>query len=631
MPPKPVSPGDPWNFDNQPRLTLPWLPELDNYNNFHSQYSIESHNSRRSLHNPPQASSQTLHYPSLRGHEATNWTHGAASPHTMTPYGPDHQGHPGWGRNTVEDDLFSRRRAPSVDSLPDTSDIFDMSWYQGPLARDPPSDIESALQTSGGTITISDDDSGESEVAIVPAKRTRTRRSGRPKKAAAAGSDGVDEFNDQDSVAPSKRPCGRPRKAKSDTAPPITSAPSTTAAENIDKETDDSIFTFELLVHLMLPDKVIPGKTKRAKSKTEKQDPEPRRPIFVQSDKTWDEFLVLVSSLVPTLVSGLFVSSFMWHFLSPANSPWLPVTTPEGFQSMLGQLKKKLLKGEAYVVIRMRKPVEVISEPRMISSTNIMKSVIDENESSDDDRPVSKMGKIDERVEEKAEELLELYGPGKCDLHPTLPCFHFRPTDLHFELSRARRLVWAQAILCGTVDKTQIPLTSKLFKKDQALKASGSRNDTVPATGIPPTSGPAVQAPFPMTPVHPVGYPGATMYPQYPMLMLHSPYPMPAYPFGPMVPPGPWSFANVSSLASPTSPHQRSSPPLPPDGYTLADFCADYELDEDIEAGLIKLGFKPGARLTDITSDDFLQAGIKPVQCSQVMRAYNKYKTSRRC
>ncbi|KAJ3764871.1 hypothetical protein FB446DRAFT_656039 [Lentinula raphanica] len=368
----------------------------------------------------------------------------------------------------------------------------------------------------------------------------------------------------------------------------------------------------------MLPDKVIPGKTKRAKSKTEKQDPEPRGPVYVQSDKTWDEFLVLVSSLVPTLVSGLFLSSFMWHFLSPANSPWLPVSTPEGFQLMLGQLKKKLLKGEAYVVIRMKKPQR--------SSTSVPEPALDDNESSDDDHPVSKMvsGKVDKRVEEKAEELLELYGPGKCDLHPELPCFHFRPTNLHFELTRARRLVWAQAILCGTVDKTQIPLTSKLFKKDQALKASRSSSDPGPAAGVSPISGPAVQAPFPMTPVHPGGYPGSTMmYPQYPLLMPHSPYPMPAYPFtSPTLP---------HHHASPPLPpsHQRSSPPLPLDGYTLAKFCAEYELDDDIEAGLIKLGFKPGARLTDITSDDFLQAGIKPVQRSQVMRAYNKYKATR--
>ncbi|KAJ3728958.1 hypothetical protein C8R42DRAFT_716833 [Lentinula raphanica] len=180
-----------------------------------------------------------------------------------------------------------------------------------------------------------------------------------------------------------------------------------------------------------------------------------------------------------------------------------------------------------------------------------------------------------------------------------------------------------------------------LFKKDQALKASRSSSDPGPAAGVSPISGPAVQAPFPMTPVHPGGYPGSTMmYPQYPLLMPHSPYPMPAYPFNPMVPPGPWSFANASSQASPTLPHhhaspplppshQRSSPPLPPDGYTLAEFCVEYELDDDIEAGLIKFGFKPGARLTDITSDDFLQAGIKPVQRSQVMRAYNKYKATR--
>ncbi|KAJ3728955.1 hypothetical protein C8R42DRAFT_638608 [Lentinula raphanica] len=411
----------------------------------------------------PHETYQTAHYPSLQAHEPTNWSRNTTPhPATTAPYVPDGLRHPGLGRDRVENDSFLRRRAPSVDSLPDS---LDMSWYQGPLARNPPSDIESTPQTFA-VITISDNDSGdgsagESEVVIVPAKRTRGHRRGRPKKEVAACSDGVDELNELDSVATSKRPRGRPKKAKTDTVS------ITTAADSIDKDPDDSTFTFELLVHLMLPDKVIPGKTKRAKSKTEKQDPEPRGPVYVQSDKTWDEFLILVSSLVPTPVSGLFLSSFMWHFLSPANSPWLPVSTPEGFQSMLGQLKKKLLKGEAYVVIRMKKPVEVIAEPRTRSSTSVPEPALDDNESSDDDHPVSKM---------KAKELLELYGPGKCDLHPELPCFHFRPTNLHFELTRTRRLVWAQAILCGTVDKTQIPLTSKFIRKNvlspQPLKAA---------------------------------------------------------------------------------------------------------------------------------------------------------------
>ena len=55
--------------------------------------------------------------------------------------------------------------------------------------------------------------------------------------------------------------------------------------------------------------------------------------------------------------------------------------------------------------------------------------------------------KFDDEVEEIAASLAKKYPPGLCHIHPDLPCFHHRPSDLHFDLNRPRRLVWAAAIV----------------------------------------------------------------------------------------------------------------------------------------------------------------------------------------
>ncbi|KAJ3712068.1 hypothetical protein C8R42DRAFT_754357 [Lentinula raphanica] len=311
---------------------------------------------------------------------------------------------------------FSEQHSVSTDSLPDH---LDTSWYQPLETWYKP--LTKWYHEPTKTVLTDDDNSGdekysEPEIVSIPAKRAR----GRPRKVPAK---------------PSVTPAAQPH---TDDAP------------------KQPIISFELLLHLLLPDKI------------EKQEPEQRGPIFLQSDKSWDDFLDTISSLVPTPHTGLFLPTLAWRFLSPANSPWIPITTSEGYQSMLSQVKRKLAKGSGYIVVRMQKPIVA----QNVHLPNSIRASFEEPESSDEDRPMSKMGKFDDRVETQAEKLLEHYGPGKCDIHPTLPCFFYRPTDLHFELTRPRRLVWAQAILNGTVDETQIPLSSKLFSKDQAIKVN---------------------------------------------------------------------------------------------------------------------------------------------------------------
>ncbi|KAJ3914744.1 hypothetical protein F5877DRAFT_70453 [Lentinula edodes] len=169
-----------------------------------------------------------------------------------------------------------------------------------------------------------------------------------------------------------------------------------------------SSFTFELLLHLIKPDRPVAGKLKKTKGKATKQEPEKRGPIYVSSETDYAAFLSKIAGLVPTPVTGLCIQSFEWHFLSPATGPWLPINTEEGYQSMLGKLRKKHAKDEAYVIIQMKKPVQTIIPPTV-------ESVIDEDETSDDDflGPVAKKGKIDDELEGITQQLQSLYPVGK--------------------------------------------------------------------------------------------------------------------------------------------------------------------------------------------------------------------------
>ncbi|KAJ3924787.1 MAG: hypothetical protein NXY57DRAFT_1044643, partial [Lentinula lateritia] len=290
-------------------------------------------------------------------------------------------------------EAFQSRRVPSEDSLPDPSNILEEVYM--------PRTVNHGLQ------------------AVTPVPPVEF------------SSDEEVQFPDPEPIAQPvsiKRGRGRPKKA------PI-------VASHCEIIPVVPSFTFELLLHLIKPDRPVTGKLKKTKGKVTKQEPEKRGPIYVSSETDYAAFLSKIASLVPAPVTGLSIQSFEWHFLSPATGPWLPITTEEDYQSMLGKLRKKHAKDEAYVIIQMKKPVQTI-----IPAT--VKSVIDEDKSSDDDflGPVAKKGKIDNELEGITQHLQSLYPVGKCEHDPTILCFHYRPGNLHFELTRGRLLVWARDI-----------------------------------------------------------------------------------------------------------------------------------------------------------------------------------------
>jgi hypothetical protein len=244
--------------------------------------------------------------------------------------------------------------------------------------------------------------------------------------------------------------------------------------------------------------------------------------------------------------------------------------------------------------------------------------------------------KLDDALEEIVAKLADKYTPGLCPLHPDLPCFHHRASDLHFNLDRPRLLVWAQAIQQGHTTYEKVPILSPMFKASLALKrASKNAINTDTLTASTP---PAMQLSTPnlahtqgQMPIMPFAN-----FPQYPQVSFPQTY-APMHPFmGYGVPGMPYPSGNPLFTAGPSmfsmpTTTSRSPPSSPPTAdYSIAQFCEAYHLGEQAEVGLENLGFRFGDDLHVVTSKEYTEAGFKPLEWQRVLKAYKKVKQDNR-
>ncbi len=197
--------------------------------------------------------------------------------------------------------------------------------------------------------------------------------------------------------------------------------------------------------------------------------------------------------------------------------------------------------------------------------------------------------------------LTNKYSLGLCSRHPKLPCFHHPASDMHFNLDRPRLLVWAQAIKSGSVTYEKAPILSPMFKASLALKHA-SKNATDPdtpsaaATNLLPVTQPSTstqgQMPFPFA-----------NFPQYSQAQMQFPLTYAQMPLSLFMgygssmsyPGNPFFATDLGMVSMPTKALHPSrslpSSPLTAD-CTIVEFCEAYDLGEQVEAGLEKLGFR---------------------------------------
>lgn len=127
--------------------------------------------------------------------------------------------------------------------------------------------------------------------------------------------------------------------------------------------------TFELLIHVLQPDRKVRAGIGGRQTKSVKCDPLKFGPTNFELNVTWEPFLVTISTLLRSSVPNLALPSFEWHFLKPQNSPWLPLNTEQGLHSLLRQASAKVAKeGSTYVILRMAPP---IAQPTTLVSSSL--------------------------------------------------------------------------------------------------------------------------------------------------------------------------------------------------------------------------------------------------------------------
>ncbi len=213
--------------------------------------------------------------------------------------------------------------------------------------------------------------------------------------------------------------------------------------------------------------------------------------------------------------------------------------------------------------------------------------------------------------------LADKYPPGVCPDHPDLPCFHHRPSRLHFKLDRPRLLVWAQAIQAGSATLEKVPILSPMFKAGLALKHVSKSAAAASTSASPPHSIPSTTNPLPSMPQFPQMLPFMPPFMPYGFGMPTMPYPL----GNPLIAPVP-GMVPMPTVSPPSSP--------PTSGPTIAEFCHRYDLGDSASVGLDKLGFRFGDDLNSVTKQEYTDAGFKTLEWKRVLKAYREVKHDKR-
>ena len=88
----------------------------------------------------------------------------------------------------------------------------------------------------------------------------------------------------------------------------------------------------------------------------------------------------------------------------------------------------------------------------------------------------------------------------------------------------------------------------------------------------------------------------------------------------------PFFDASAAGTSSSMASLRPSSPSSPTPSCTIVEFCDAYNLGEHAEMGLEKLGFRFGDDLNALKAEEYKEAGFKPLEWKQVLKAYRRLK-----
>lgn len=83
----------------------------------------------------------------------------------------------------------------------------------------------------------------------------------------------------------------------------------------------------------------------------------------------------------------------------------------------------------------------------------------------------------------------------------------------------------------------------------------------------------------------------------------------------------------MATSSKPADPH-FSSPPIPDEQMSVAEFCQQYRLNNTTEQRLDEMQFLPGDHISHLTEEVWGTAGFKLLAWNRVLAVNKKYKES---
>lgn len=108
--------------------------------------------------------------------------------------------------------------------------------------------------------------------------------------------------------------------------------------------------------------------------KVPQPEPSTYGPITASTGDDWGGLLICLANCLGMDKSFLLLQSMEWCWLHQANSMWLPLRDPNGFTSLLKQLKmvQPCSVSTTYIIVCMAEPAWQPVDPSMLSSINYL-------------------------------------------------------------------------------------------------------------------------------------------------------------------------------------------------------------------------------------------------------------------
>ncbi|KAJ7868808.1 hypothetical protein B0H14DRAFT_3583633 [Mycena olivaceomarginata] len=400
-----------------------------------------------------------------------------------------------------------------------------------------------------------------------------------------------------------------------------------TSPPNVDFE-DEDLKEFEIVLHVFPQVKKPAGRS--GKSRAAKPEPVKFGPISANGGVDYDGLMGKFAKAMGTEVPFLNASSVEWRWMKPANSQFVPLRDTDGLKSMLKHINSppKGASGDS-IIVKMDAPVKRPATQHMSWSapdagpSSAFPSVDDYE--SGDDGPKKKVP-FDEGLEEEMEKLAERYPPGVCSEHPTISCFHDRLTDLHFELDRNRKIVWAAAILCVTsaAAKESRKFTQGSNVLESLHRQKSHQEDWRPGSSLRFHAYCYCNFCAACNPSYPVSIPLLEKWVRVPASNARNETPRRRRHRS-------WDGSSPPEQAS--SKRRHIDPPSSPAllGGSVDEFIAAYpNLPPGLKPLLQKLGFEIGDDITVITEAQWTSPDIAQFTAARIVKYYHKYKAGLR-